>query len=81
MAKKIKKKVLLVISEGVSDDVTIHKALNNFAKQHVEQIHVEITDGDIAYKEDVDENNCVERVLQIVKNFKKRTVSISQHCP
>lgn len=72
MAKKIKKKVLLVICEGLSDDVTIHKALNNFAKKNVEQIHVEITEGDIAYREDVDENNCVERVLQIVKNFKKK---------
>lgn len=72
MAKKIKKKVLLVICEGLSDDVTIHKALNNFAKKQVERIQVEITDGDIAYKEDIDEDNCVEKVVQIVKNFKTK---------
>ena len=63
---------MLVICEGVSDDVTIHKALNNFAQKQLDRIQVEITEGDIAYKEDVDENNCVKRVIQIVKNFKNK---------
>lgn len=72
MAKKNKKKVLLVICEGLSDDVTIHKALNNFAQKQVERIQVEITDGDIAYKEDIDETNCVEKVTKIVKDFKMK---------
>lgn len=72
MAKKNKKKVLLVICEGLSDDVTIHKALNNFAQKQLDRIQVEITDGDIAYKEDIDETNCVEKVAKIVKDFKMK---------
>lgn len=65
-------KVLFVICEGRSDDVTLHRALRNYVKALDLNIKVEVTEGDFVYKKDVDENTCVAYLEEMVNDFKNR---------
>lgn len=65
-------KVLLIICEGMSDDVTIHRPIAHFVNQNDMLIKVETTFGDIAYKKNINESNCVKHIQQIVDDFKMK---------
>lgn len=43
--KKSKQKILFLICEGDSDDITLHRSLKNYFGQYVKNIIVEVTDG------------------------------------
>lgn len=72
MPKNNKPKVLLVICEGTSDDVTLHRSLKHFIKTHMQTLQIETTNGDIAYKNEINEENCVEYVENKVKDLKRK---------
>jgi exosome complex RNA-binding protein Rrp42 (RNase PH superfamily) len=65
MVKKNKRKILFIICEGTSDDVTLHRSIDNFINSGIRYIKVETTDGDMAYKENISEENCIEYVNNI----------------
>lgn len=65
-------KILFVICEGRSDDVTLHRALRNYVKSLNLNVKVEVTDGDFVYKKDVDENTCVAYLEDLIGDFKSR---------
>lgn len=43
MEKKNNKKILYLICEGDSDDITLHRSLKNYFTQHVKNIIVKVT--------------------------------------
>lgn len=65
--KHSKSKVLLIICEGVSDDVTLHSSLDNSLNNDKIKIKIETRKGDLAYKEDVTEENCIA----YIKDYKQ----------
>ncbi len=73
---KTKNKIIYIICEGVSDDVTIHHALVNYIKSissnFSTNIHVEVTDGDLAYKDGINLRNCGAYVKNKVDEFKTK---------
>ena len=63
---KTDRKVLYIICEGDSDDITLHSSLENYFRQRVSNIKVEITNGDIAYKDNINSKNCVDYIEKLV---------------
>ena len=75
--KKNKQKILFLICEGDSDDITLHRSLKNYFSQYVKNIIVEVTQGDLAYKEGISDKNCVEYVGNILKEHKQKNYLFS----
>jgi len=50
MAKKSERRILFVICEGDSDDITLHRSLKNYFGEYVKNLIVEVTEGDFAYR-------------------------------
>lgn len=69
---KTDRKVLYIICEGDSDDITLHSSLGNYFRQRVSNIKVEITNGDIAYKDNINSKNCVDYIEKLVTDHKKK---------
>lgn len=78
MGKNNKKKVLFIICEGQSDDVTLHSSIANFSKSEIKILQVETTNGDLAYKEEINETNCVDYVAKKVQDFKQKMFLYAQ---
>lgn len=70
--KKSKQKILFLICEGDSDDITLHRSLKNYFGQYVKNIIVEVTDGDLAYRDDINDENCIKHVEKIINDHKKK---------
>lgn len=77
MAKKSERRILFVICEGDSDDITLHRSLKNYFGEYVKNLIVEVTEGDFAYKKDINDENCVKYVEKIVNEHKKRNYLFS----
>ena len=72
MGKKNKPKILFLICEGDSDDITLHRSLKNYFGQYVKNIIVDVTDGDLAYRDDINDENCIKHIEKIVNEHKKK---------
>ena len=72
MGKKNKPKILFLICEGDSDDITLHRSLKNYFGQYVKNIIVDVTDGDLAYRDDINDENCIKHIEKIVIEHKKK---------
>lgn len=70
--KKSEKKILFVICEGDSDDITLHRSLKNYFGQYVKNLIVEVTEGDLAYKGNVTKVNCDKYVEKILNKHKEK---------
>lgn len=66
------KKVLFIICEGATDDVTLHRPLTNFINDLNKYIKVEITNGDVAYTKNINSDTCVKYIKKIVDNFREK---------
>lgn len=64
-------KFLLIICEGLSDQVTLYSATKNFIKKKNIRIQPRTTSGDIALKEDATKESCFEEIKNIITSFKK----------
>lgn len=64
-----RKKIVLVIVEGVSDDTALGVALNQVYDK--DAVHIEILHGDITTKEGIISQNVVSKIGNIVKAFAK----------
>jgi len=67
-----KSKILFIICEGTTDEVTFHRPLSNYLSSGETLIKVVTTQGDIAYTKKIDKNNCKKYVKQIVDDFKEK---------
>lgn len=67
-----KKKVVLFLVEGITDKIALGLILSRLVEN--EQVHFELTDGDLTGQDDVTASNIKTKVWQHVKNFleKKR---------
>lgn len=72
MTKKNDNKLILVICEGNSDDITLHKSLQNYVGSKVKNLDVKVINGDLAYKEGINKNNCEEYLNKIIIEFIKK---------
>lgn len=72
MERKNSPKILFVICEGDSDDITIHRSLKNYFNNYIKNIIVEVTSGDLAYKDNINENNCIKSIEKIIDQHKKK---------
>ena len=64
-----RKKIVLVIVEGVSDDTALGVALNQVYDR--DTVHVEILHGDITTRAGVVSQNVVSKIGDVVKSFAK----------
>lgn len=69
---KLNNKVLFIICEGASDDVTIHNPLVNYLSLDNKMIKVVTTKGDIAYNKNITSKNCKSYIKRIVDDFKEK---------
>ena len=65
-----RKKIVLVIVEGVSDDTALGVALNRVYDR--DSVHIEILRGDITTRLRVNPQNIVSKIGDIVKDFAKK---------
>lgn len=67
-----RKKVVLFLVEGITDKIALGLILSKLVES--EQVHFELTDGDITGRDDVSTTNVKKKVWQHVNNFleKKR---------
>ncbi len=72
MERKNSPKILFVICEGDSDDITLHRSLKNYFNNYIKNIIVEVTSGDLAYKDNINENNCIKSIEKIIDQHKKK---------
>lgn len=66
------KKVLFIICEGATDDVTLHRPLTNFINDLNKYIKVEITNGDVAYTKNINSDTCVKYIKKIIDDFREK---------
>lgn len=62
-------KLILIMCDGKSDDITLHNSLKNYVLNKVKNIDVKVLDGDLAYRKDVCRNNCTEKLNEIIDEF------------
>lgn len=62
-------KLILMICDGKSDDLTLHNCIKNYALQKVKNIDVKVLNGDLAYKDNVNKTNCIKKLNEIVTEF------------
>lgn len=67
--KNNKNKLILLICDGHSDDLTLHDCIKNYSLKKVKNIDVKVLKGDLAYKDNINKDNCKEKLNEIITEF------------
>ncbi len=67
--KNNKNKLILMICDGKSDELALHDCIKNYSLKKVKNIDVKVLKGDLAYKENVNKDNCKDKLIEIITEF------------
>ena len=72
MRKKNDNKLILILCDGKTDEITLHDCLKNYVKSKIKNLDIRVLKGDIAYKDQITKNNCLNEINKIINEFLKK---------
>lgn len=58
-----------MICDGKSDELALHDCIKNYSLTKVKNIDVKVLKGDLAYKENINKDNCKDKLNEIITEF------------